>query len=78
MAQPSLVIETINGKLDVIYSNTDISFLIINRDPATAESTITYEHFKPTLVKADLSKLYPDESGIAAALTTNSDPPSFY
>jgi len=78
MSQPAIIIETRNGKLDLIYSNTDISFLVIERDTTAPDATITCEHFKPTLVKADLGKLYPDEPEIVAALTKSSEPSSFY
>jgi hypothetical protein len=77
MSQPTLIIEICDGKLDTIYSNTDLDFLVITRN-TTAENTVTCERFTPTLAIPDLSKLYPNEPQIVAALEKDSDPPAFF
>jgi hypothetical protein len=78
MSQPTIIIEMRGGKVDAVYSSTDFSFLLIDRDNADSRGGATCEHFQPTLVKADLQKLYADEPEIAAELTTPSAPSPFY
>jgi hypothetical protein len=78
MSQSTIIIEIQNGKLDSVYSNADIRFVLIDRDNAgTGQPTVTGP-FSPTLVKADLSKACPDDPGVMAALLARpADTPYF-
>lgn len=70
MSQPTIIIEIQGGKLDAVYSNADIRFVLIDRDNAgTGQPTITGP-FTSTLVMTDLSKAYLDDPGVTAALRT--------
>jgi hypothetical protein len=67
MSQPTIIIEIQNGKLDSVYSNADVRFILIDRDNATGQPTVTGP-FSPTLVMTDLKKACPDDPGVMAAL----------
>lgn len=70
MAQPTIIIEIRGGNLEVLYSNTDVSFFLINRDNADAGGPLITGPFEPTLVKEDLGKVFPDDPEISPELLT--------
>ena len=78
MSQPTIIIEIQSGKLDAVYSNADIRFVLIDRDNAgTGQPTVTGP-FIPTLVTTDLNKACPDDPGVMAALLARpADTPYF-
>lgn len=78
MSQPTIIIEIRSGKVNAVYGSTDFSFLLIDRDVTAPESAVACEHFLPTLVKADLQKLYANEPQIEAELAKPSVPSPLY
>jgi hypothetical protein len=54
--------------LDAVYCNTDISVLLIDRNDYLFAQTIIGGPFSPTLIKEDLSRLFPDDDIITSDL----------
>jgi len=55
MSTPIVIIETRAGQLDGLYSNTDIRFIIVDRDEA--DKATTTGPFTPTLEKQNLGEI---------------------
>jgi hypothetical protein len=54
MPRPTVIIELFENTFEALYSNTDLSFIIVNRTENQEETTISGPH-APTLKKHDLS-----------------------
>ena len=68
MSQPTIIIEIRGGLLDAVYSDTDTSIFVINRDNAEAGGPVITGPFSPTVIKADLSKAFLNEPEIKEQL----------
>ena len=53
MSHPTVVIELFENNFEALYSNTDLSFIVVNRTESQDETTISGPH-APTLEKSDL------------------------
>jgi hypothetical protein len=78
MSQPTLIIEIQNGKLDSVYSNADLRFILIDRDNAGSGQPTVIGPFSPTLITTDLNKAFPDDPGVLAALLARPTDTSYF
>jgi hypothetical protein len=51
-----VIIELINNKFEALYSDSELSFILVNHTKHAEEMTISGPH-EPTLPKADLAKV---------------------
>lgn len=56
MAHPTVIIELFNNNFEALYSNTKLSFVIVNRTENEDETTISGPH-APTLETHDLTRV---------------------
>jgi hypothetical protein len=54
MSRPTIVIELFENNLEALYSNAELSFVIVNRTDDPDETTISGPH-APTLETSDLT-----------------------
>jgi len=78
MTKPTIIIEIRGGNLAALYSNADITFYLIDRDNEEKGDQTISGPFSPTLEKADLSKVFPDEPAIANRLTDKGTPVAYF
>jgi hypothetical protein len=64
----TVIIEISGGNLYSVYSDSDISFFLIDRDNQAAGGPNITGPFSPTLVKEDLSRAIPDTPDISQEL----------
>ncbi len=76
MAKPTVVVELRGDVLDALYCNTELSFLIVNRDPVTNQPSISGP-FGPTVHKEDLTRLFDDLKIPLEILETTPNQPYF-
>ena len=77
MPQPTIIIEIQNGKLESVYSNTDIRLFLIDRDNQEAGGPPVAGPYGPTLVQEDLAKAVNDPAVTPALLAQPPGPPYF-
>ena len=75
--QPTIIIEIQNGKLESVYSNTNINLFLVDRDLQEAGGPPITGPFVPTLVQDDLVKAVNDPAVNAALLAQPPGPPYF-
>ena len=68
MSQPIIIAEILGGVLQSLYSNSEVSLFVIDRDNAETGGPPITGPFCPTLVKEDLSKAFPDDPAITPEL----------
>jgi hypothetical protein len=54
MSTPIIIIQTRSGQLEALYSNTEIRFIVVDRDDQ--DKTTATGPFSPTLEKQDLQR----------------------
>jgi hypothetical protein len=68
LAQPIIIAEILGGALHGLYSNTECSIFIIDRDKTESGGPLITGPFSPTLDVPDLSKAFPDDPEITPEL----------
>ena len=76
MPRPTIIIELFENNFEALYSNTDLSFIIVNRTENQNETTISGPH-TPTLEKSDLSGVIDGVQIPQKLLTAPSSQPFF-
>jgi hypothetical protein len=75
MSTPIVIIETRSGQLEALYSNTDIRFIIVDRDDQ--DKPTSTGPFSPTLVKQDLDQIAQDLCIPSGLLSAQANTPYF-
>jgi len=65
---PTIIIEIQGGNLEAVYSNTDLTVFVVDRDNAQAGDKTVIGPFTPTLVTPDLTRALPNDPEITPAL----------
>jgi hypothetical protein len=74
MQTPIVIIELRDNTVEALYSNADLSFIIVHRNPETDRTTINGP-YTPTIHKADLAKLCAELNLPPEILTANPTQP---
>ena len=76
MSHPTIIIELFENNFEALYSNTELSFLIVNRTEDEDETRISGP-YAPTLEKSDLAGVIDGVKIPATLLNTPADEPYF-
>jgi hypothetical protein len=76
MPHPVIVIELFENKFEALYSNSELSFILVNRTEVEGDITISGPH-APTLEKADLTKVVDGVTILQSVLDQRGEAPFF-
>jgi hypothetical protein len=75
MSTPIVIIETRSGQLEALYSNTDIRFIVVDRDEQ--DKSTASGPFSPTREKQDLCQIAQELCIPVGLLSIQADTPYF-
>lgn len=76
MLHPIVIIELVDNKFEGLYSNSELSFIIVNRCDDEESFTISGP-YKPTLEKADLTRVIDGVTTLSEILDQRAEKPFF-
>lgn len=76
MPHPTIIIELFENKFEALYSNTELSFILVNRKEIDGDIAIAGP-YTPTLEKADLTKVIDGVTILQSVLDQRGEEPYF-